>query len=266
MARAYHRSQQTWLLYLVYAVYGYVLNGLGPLTPFLKSELNLSYTVASLHFSAFATGMILAGLGGHLLVARFGRKRVLWFALFGMSLGELVVAGGRAAWMTVGASLLMGTIGSLLASVVPSGLADEHGDNRAVALAEQNLIAAIGSAAAPLAIGWFSYTILGWRFALGVPLLCALVLWLSLRCTSLAESAPAGPHEGSATGSLPRRFWLYWLAIFLVVAIEYCMVFWCADYLENVAGLSRSAAAQAVSLFLAGMILGRLSAGRLLQR
>lgn len=266
MPHAFHRTRHTWLLYLVFAIFGYVLNGLGPVTPFLKAELNLSYTIASLHFSAFAAGMILAGLGGHLLVARLGRKGVLWFGLFGMCVSELGLIAGRSAWMTISASFLVGCIGSLLSSVVPPGLSDEHGDNRAIPLAELNLIAAISSAAAPLLIGWFSYTLLGWRFALALPFVAALALWLGMGRVDLLDSAHAGQSAQAARGGLPPRFWIYWVAIILVVATEYCMIFWCADYLENVVSLPKAAAAQAVSIFLAGMIVGRLSGSRLLLR
>jgi MFS family permease len=265
MPPAFRRSPQTWLFYLAYAVFGFVLNGLGPATPFLKSELGLTYTQASLHFSAFAIGMILAGLVSNLVAARLGRKRVLWLSLFGMGLSQLGMAFGTAAWMTIGASFLMGAIGSLLGAVAPAGLADEHGENRSIALSELNLIAAMGSAAAALGIGWFSYTFLGWRFALALPLLAALLLWLIFGRLSLTEGQPAAEAR-PASQPLPRRFWLFWLAIILVVAVEYCMVFWSADYLRSVSGLSIGIAAQAVSLFQAGMILGRLSASRLLLR
>jgi fucose permease len=44
------------------------------------------------------------------------------------------------------------------------------------------------------------------------------------------------------------------------------MVFWSADYLEQVLGLIKADAAQAVSLFLAAMIVGRLAGSRLVQR
>jgi fucose permease len=266
MPQPFHRSRHTWLLYLAFAVFGYALNSLGPVTPFLKAELNLSYTVSSLLFSAFAAGMILAGLGGHVLVARLGRKGVLWFALFGMCLSEFGLVAGRAAWMAIASSFLVGSIGSLLSSVVPSGLSDEHGENRSISLSELNLIAAISSAAAPLLIGWFSYTFLGWRFALALPLAAALVLWLVMGRMNLLAGAPARQAEKAAKGSLPPRFWIYWVAIIFVVAIEYCMIFWCADYLEKVVGLPKAAAAQAISTFLAGMILGRLSGSRLLLR
>ncbi len=44
------------------------------------------------------------------------------------------------------------------------------------------------------------------------------------------------------------------------------MIFWSADYIEQVLGLSKADAAQAVSLFLAAMIVGRLLGSRLVQR
>lgn len=44
------------------------------------------------------------------------------------------------------------------------------------------------------------------------------------------------------------------------------MIFWSADYLETGLGMLKANAAQAVSLFLAGMILGRLAASRLVSR
>ena len=44
------------------------------------------------------------------------------------------------------------------------------------------------------------------------------------------------------------------------------MVFWSADYLEQVLGLIKADAAQAVSLFLAAMIVGRILSSRLVQR
>lgn len=52
--------------------------------PALREELGLSYTVASLHFSAFAAGMILAGLVGDRIVRRYGRATVFWTGAAGL--------------------------------------------------------------------------------------------------------------------------------------------------------------------------------------
>jgi fucose permease len=44
------------------------------------------------------------------------------------------------------------------------------------------------------------------------------------------------------------------------------MIFWSADYIEKVLGFTKADSAQAVSLFLAAMILGRVLGSRLVQR
>src|SRR5258707_12526181 len=82
MTRTFHRDRFTWLAYLSLAFYGYFLNILGPITPFLKDELQLTYTVSSFHFTAFAVGILLIGLGGHLLIRHIGPIRSLWLGLF----------------------------------------------------------------------------------------------------------------------------------------------------------------------------------------
>lgn len=55
------RSSATWLAYGMLAYIAYAPGVLGPLMPFLRTELNLSYTMGGLLFSAVALGMFLAG-------------------------------------------------------------------------------------------------------------------------------------------------------------------------------------------------------------
>jgi MFS family permease len=74
----FRRDELTWLAFGMLGFYNYLLSGLGPLMPSLREELGLSYTIASLHFSAFAVGMILAGLIGDRVVRRIERRTVFW--------------------------------------------------------------------------------------------------------------------------------------------------------------------------------------------
>src|SRR5574342_613409 len=104
MALTFHRDRFTWLAYLSLAIYGYFLNILGPITPFLKDELGLTYTVSSFHFTAFAVGILLIGVGGHLLIQCLGKQRSLWIGLFGMSLSALLLLIGKTPIITIGAS------------------------------------------------------------------------------------------------------------------------------------------------------------------
>jgi fucose permease len=59
---------------------------------------------------------------------------------------------------------------------------------------------------------------------------------------------------------------MYWAALVLAVSVEFCMIFWSANYVEQVLGLIKADAAQAVSLFLAAMIVGRILGSQLVHR
>ncbi|HRE29092.1 MAG TPA: MFS transporter, partial [Anaerolineales bacterium] len=261
-----HRDRTTWLVYLMLAFYAYCLNSFGPLTPFLRSELGISYAVASLHFTAFALGILGAGLGGPSVIERIGRWRALWLGAFGMSAGAVLLLVGVDPLVTIAASFLMGLIGSLILAVMPAALADRHGERRAIALSEANLLASVISTAAPLAIGWFARTALGWRPGLGLALLAPIALYFVFRGGSTGDGRATDVTAPRSTGSLPTRYWVFWAGLVLGVSIEFCMVFWSADFLETVRGLAKADAAQAVSLFLVGMIVGRLVGSRLVVR
>jgi fucose permease len=266
MTPHFHRTSFTWLAYLLLAFYSYCLNILGPITPFLKDELEQTYTVSSLHFTAFALGILLVGLFGDRIIQRAGRWRSLWLGAAGLSLGGLLLITGRTPLVTIGAAFCMGLVGSLILPLVASTLTDLHGDQRAVALSEANVLASLVASAAPLLVGFFAHSAGGWRPALGLAALAPLGLFLVF--AKAHPPLPASPQAGNLQGrnSLSGLFWLLWVALVLGVAVEFCMISWSADYLENALGMPRVQAAQSVSLFLAGMIVGRLTASRLVQR
>ncbi|HVN53545.1 MAG TPA: MFS transporter [Anaerolineaceae bacterium] len=265
MAQTFTRNRVTWLAYTALAFYGYFINIFGPITPFLKDELKLSYTVSSFHFSAFALGMIGAGMFGHLLVERAGRWTTLWIGVFGMSLSALLLSAGREPLLTIGVSFFMGLIGSVIIAVVSSTLSDQHREMRAVAISEANVVSSVISAMAPLLVGWFAPTGPGWRAALLVGAVASLVMRLAFRRVNIPPSASPA-RQGQSRRPLRGLYWVYWTGIVLAVSIEFCMIYWSADYLEKSLGMPKATAAQAVSLFLLGMIAGRFASSRLVQR
>ncbi len=266
MQRTFHRDRFTWLAYLSLAFYGYFLNILGPITPFLKDELHLTYTVSSFHFTAFAVGILLIGVGGHLLIQRIGKQRSLWLGLFSISVSAILLLIGKTPIITIGASFLMGLIGSLILAIIPAALSDQHGEMKAVALSEANVIASLFATSAPLLVGWFAHSVGNWRWALGSMVCIPVLMFLGLGKNSSPAVTTATEDRNQASQSLSSLFWIYWIGIFLGVSVEFCMIFWSADYLEQVLGLGKANAAQAVSLFLAAMIIGRILGSRLVQR
>ncbi len=265
MTQTFQRDRLTWLAYFLLAFYGYFLNILGPITPFLKEELNLSYTVSSLHFTAFAVGILLIGLGGHTVIQRLSRWSSLWIGAFGISVSALVLLAGQSPFITIGAAFGMGLIGSLILAIIPSLLSEQHGEQRAVALSEANVIASLVATAAPLLVGWFAPLPGSWRLALGIAAFTPLLLRVGFNRVALPQ-ATSDPTDSTSRQRLSVLYWVYWAALVLAVSVEFCMIFWSADYLENSLGLPKVDAASAVSLFLGGMIVGRLAGSRLVQR
>lgn len=267
--QTFHRDRLTWLAYFMLAFFGYLLNIFGPITPFLMDELHLSYTISSLHTSAFACGILIIGLVGNRVIALLGRRLALWVGAFGMSTGALLLVSVRSPFITIPASFLMGLIGSLILIMVSTTLSDRHGEYRSVALSEANVVASFVSALAPLIVGWTAATSFGWRLSLvGAALLPALLIPIfgSVRLDDKFHQTRATPSLENTKRKLPPVFWVYWTALVLAVSIEFCMIFWSADFLEKELGLPQASAAQAVSLFLGGMILGRLAGSILVRR
>lgn len=266
MTQTFRRTRFTWLAYFLLAFYGYFLNIFGPITPYLKESLNLTYTVSSLHFTAFAAGILAVGLGGHLVIQRLGRWRSLWLGAVGMSLSAAVLVIGTSPVITIGASFLMGLVGSLILAVVPSALSDQFGEARAVALSEANVVSSLIATAAPLMVGWLVHLANSWQLALVIAAVAPVLLYAVFRRDHPRGESTTHAAKTASPRRLPFAYWVFWVAIVLAVSVEFCMVFWSADYLEQSLGMIKVDAAQAVSLFLAAMIIGRLAGSILVKR
>ena len=266
MDTPFSRTHQTWLAYFLLAFYSYYLNILGPITPFLKEDLKLSYTVSSFHFTAFAVGILLVGLGGQYVIQRLGSARSLWAGAVGMSFSSLLLLAGRTPLVTIGASFMMGLVGSLILASVPSILSERHGEQRAVALSEANMISSLVASAAPLMVGWSVLFSGSWKLSLAIAALAPFLMGWVFRGSGSPQAAPDPQGDIRPRQPLPRLYWIFWLALVMVISVEFCMIYWSADFLENALGLEKVNAAQTVSVFLAAMILGRFAGSRLVKR
>ncbi len=256
----FRRDRFTWLAYLMLGFYAYLEAALGPLMPFLRSELGLSYTVGSLHFSAFALGTILGGLAGERVLRRWGRSLAFWGGAAGMAAGAVLLALGHLAALTIAGAFLMGALGALLLVTIQATLADHHGERRATALTEANILASVGATLVPLFIGGFQNAGLGWRAALYLMVPALLLFVLFFRRVAFPGATQPANTSASSTRPLPLAFWAYWLVVVLCVSVEWCIVFWGANFLESVVGLQKVLASTLMSLFFLAELTGRIGA------
>ena len=263
--RKFQRTPTTWLAYLLLSFYAFMAAMFGPLLPSLRAELGMSYSLGGLHLSALAVGMILVGLAGNRLVARWGRIFTLRLAGLGAAAGALLLALGRQPAWTMTGVLLIGLCGALVQVMVQAILSSLHGERRAVALTEANIGAGLSAMLAPLLVGGFQRLGFGWRPALllGVGLLLGLILAIPRRAIPDAPAQTAGSDSSSR---LPGAFWAYWAVVIMAVAVEWCMMVWSADFLEKAVGLPRADAAITMSLFYLAYVLGRVAGSRLSHR
>jgi fucose permease len=255
------RSRATLTLYAAFGCLGYLLNGLGVVLPELRGELGLSRIEVALYPATFAIGLVGVGVVGD-RVARALGPRALPAALAALGGGALLLASGVDRLLSGAGALLFGAGGAGLVQLAPASLRVEHGQRAATAIAEANATASAASVLAPLLVGAALRTGIGWRSGyLVLPLVAVAALVASLaRARRTAGPQAAGRARAGSSQPASPAFLGRWLDVLLVVAVEFCLVFWAADYLHAERGFSADGAAVGAALFLLGMAAGRAAA------
>ncbi|MEU8797264.1 MFS transporter [Spirillospora sp. NPDC048819] len=255
---ALRRTSATFGLYATFGCLGYLLTALGAILPELREERGLPRAEVALYPSAFALGLVVIGFTGHRLAGRLGRLALpTALAALAGGAGIMAVAGGRLG-TGIGA-LVLGLGGAGLVQLIPAGLRDLHGGDGAVPIGEANAVASTASVLSPILIGAALAHGLGWRFAFAVPpLAVAAALLLTRRAVAPAAAEATVPAAGERT---PRAFVSRWLDLVLAVGVEFCMVFWAADFLRSAKDLGSGAATTYSAAFLLGMAIGRIMSG-----
>lgn len=261
---AFVRDRFTWLAYFMLGYYAYLQSSLGPMMPFLRDELNMNYTVTGLHISGFALGMMLAGIYGPQLAARWGRYLVFWLGSGGMALSAALFALVHHPSLTILSTFLMGFLGSFLLVMIQASLADHHQEKRAIPLTESNILASVFATLAPIIVGQGVGTLLGWRLAIWIGVIYCIIVFVITRDIEIpGKRIQKTQRKMQSKQVLPRAFWVYWAVVFVSVSIEWSLIFWSADFLLNSVGLAKETASTLVGVFLGAMIVGRLIGSRL---
>lgn len=260
------RDRLTWLAYAMLAYLAFSQSILGPLMPFLRSELRLNFTFGGLLPATLATGLILSGLIGDRLARRGSRHLIFWSGAIALAASVSLLGLSQRFELALLAVLGMGFGSSLTQVMLQAILADHHGARRAIAFTESNVAASLSTTLTPLVIGSLQVTGIGWR-TVPVPVIILLgLLTLTFYRQSIPEANPASNRTVEEKGRLPISFWLFWIVIFFVVAAEMSVAVWATDFLNSVAGLNPKDAVLGFSAFPAAMLIGRIAGSRLTRR
>lgn len=246
-----------WVAFSYLSIWGYLLYGLGSATPYLRSDLGLTAFEGGLHGSALAVGSLVAGFTAAAIAGRMGMGRLLdaAVAMIVIGVGLLVVA--PVFPVSLFGAFLIGLGGGSMGTHLNLYLTRGGGPESRKLMNQANAWSMLTAGAAPVAVG-LSASVLGfWRLSLLAAMAAILALTLARPRSGGAAASVRMPKS-----SLPRRYWLAWMLLFLGVSIEFSFVFWGSTMVARRTGLSSADATLLASLFVAGMFTGRAALGR----
>lgn len=236
--------------------------------PFLRSDLHLSYAIASLHFSAFAFGAVIAGSLSDRFMRRYGRRAAIWCAGLGMAGGAVLLALAPVADGTILGVFVVGVRGNILLIAAQASLTSSHGARSHIALTEANLAASAFATLAAPTVGLVTASSLGWRVALLPAVALLILLALCFRHTRFGSGSrqqPAGTSMSvqSSERPLPPRYWAFWCLLTFETGVEWCIAYWGTSFLATQGHFSASSAATAMSAYFLAVLAGRYLGSRL---
>lgn len=259
----FQRGRETIAAYVLLALLTSGYGMIGPLMPFLRTELGLSYAQGAYHTVAMSLGTTVVGLLSIPIVRTIGRQGAIGGILLLMTAGLLLVCVAQHLVSSLLGTVLLGSSIALAVAVVPAVMTERHRAHLGIAMAEANVFAYLGIFIVPGIVSLAALSA-GWRWSLVLPVLCYGLFWLWTRRMDFGTPAPR-PAAGTQA-ALPLAYWCHWVFLGLSVACEFCMVVWGASFLESAAGLPRDLALLGSMVFPAGMIAGRLTGVVLMRR
>jgi len=246
-------------LFMVFVLFGTSCTLIGAVLPKILLEFHWSYTVAGAVIAASALGSFVAAYVTGKLIGRLGPKATIGFGLCLNAAATALFAMSPSPLVNILLSFAIGAgQGFLEVSVNWSVLRmDKGGSGKALSLMHGGF--SIGAVLGPFATGllmslgaaWTSvYRCIAALFALLFVVILALPLERLGR--GLPETAKAKAPRGR--GAVKA---LGFIALLLYVGVELGISNWSAEYFVRCFGLGAAAAAFVVSIFWAGLALGR---------
>jgi MFS family permease len=262
-APRYRRDTATWVAFACLFGFGLLNAVLGPALPFLRAAEDLSYLAASAHQVAFAVGGGMAGLLAAAVSGTMSRRRAIAGGLGVAALAGLGVGYGPSAYVTIVAAFVLSLAGTTALIRLWALLADLHQERRTVAMSEGEVCVSLAGILTPLLIGGLATTALTWRSAFAV----TAVVVAGTAVLVLVVAFPELPDKREAAAVKTGRWWQPMLVVVIaVVALEFCLSFWLASYLNDEIGVGRDLAAAMSSVLYAAALAGRLLLSRLARR
>ena len=243
-----------------------VIGLLGPSIPGIIMDLGISYTQAGLFFTLLSLGSLLGTpLGG--FASDYLNRKILYSGIALVLSAGLVCVGLAPSYSLILLFIfLLGLAGSPAGTVGQSIMLGMFPEKRERFLALQTLFAALGSFIAPLFVAMNYSAELSWRWAFIETAGIAMLLFAAILFIPI-PGAMAKQQDCRKLSSIlgNRNILISAVLLFFYIAPDIGFSYWLAEYFKSELQASMEIASAGVSIFLAGMITGRLITSRLLR-
>jgi fucose permease len=169
------RDRVTVAIYAHFVGWAWLIYGFSPAVPLLASELGITKAQAGLHGTAMALGTFSTAFLSAGLASRIGRRRTMLLGSLVISLGVATLVTGDTLALTLPGAFVTALGGSLWISAGQPALSVHHHEASAAAVSEANGVGALFGLLSPLAVGTAVAIGWGWRPAVAVTILLAVV-------------------------------------------------------------------------------------------
>lgn len=258
----------TSICFLAFFLFGFTDNLKGSTLPSMLTELNISYATGGNIFFGEYFGFLVATMLTGIIADKFGLKTVLIFAGICLVIG---VSGYSTFQSTLLLAVSLFIIGLGLGAfeLGPNAIIVEiYKERKGLFLNLMAVLHGLGSLAAPLFASRLLIQGISWRTVYRWDLVLIalfLILAIVLRFPKAEEKTQINfrkIREIAFKGSLP----LFYFAIAVYVAAEIGVASWLVAYLQDFRGATVTASNQALSLFFAMLMIGRLIGGFFVHR
>jgi len=247
-------------MYGSFLLMGLVMGMAGPLIPFLRTDLHLSYAEAGLLFSAQSVGSFFVLILGGWLVHVLGKRRLLFVGAAAFALGMLATALAPDFWWVLAGNVLLGAGMSFLDIGVSTLCIDANREGKGKALNFLHFFFGAGAVVGPLVALVLGHLDGGWRWAFGLAGLGPLAVALVVPFLTM----PASPAvDTSVKFAVYRRpvLWLGAFALFVYCGVEWGVGAWFPSYWKAIPAAAGLDPAWATSAFWLTFAVGRFVVG-----
>lgn len=264
------RDRFTVTLYGCFVVWGWLLYSFNPSVPLLADDLGISGAQAGLHGTAMAAGAILTAFLTPRAVRARGRRWTLVLACAVVVVGTVVLLTAGTLAQSLLGMFVLAIGGNLAISGAQPGLAQHHGAAASAAVTEANGVGSSIGLLGPLAVGACVAAGFGWRPAVAVTaLLAVLTAALLGRQPVGGAMTPAerrAAQDGTPTPDVaevevdeqPRRraglaTWCFLATLVAAISLENATTYWSTELVIERTGAGAGIAAATTAGLVAGM-------------